>query len=169
GPLPASGEFQVKQVPTGPIVLGLIAVVLDERGDAPQGADGGTPDAGTQPTDAGTQAADAGEEPDAGTGDDAGTGGGAEPFGGAGFREFINSASVVYDGKPQQNVTGVRAWATPVDFMRHLSRVMGLPADNDLEKQGFILGLVVDAAGNPVADVSIAADGAPPQVTYFTP
>jgi hypothetical protein len=109
--LAADGKFAVEKVSTKPIVLGLIAVLNDER---PVGTT-------------------------------------------AGSKAFVTSASALYEGKPSSDVANTRAYAVPLDFMNALSTAAGFAADNTLEKQGFILGIVQDKDGKAVADVAVAS------------
>lgn len=92
---------------------------------------------------------------------------------GAGFRDtadagVIRSASTIWDvtregAKPRVNINGASAYALPKAFVDQLTTAIG-PSNissasggvgSTLEKSGFSLIRVVDAAGNPVSGVKL--------------
>ena len=117
--VPADGKYSVADVPTKPIVLGLIGTLSDARTGA--------------------------------------------------AKLFAGCASPLFEGKPTADLADTKTYALPVSFIAKLTTATGGdPAVSDLEKQGAILGQVVDATGKPVADLVVAAPGkTPDQIKYI--
>ncbi len=86
------------------------------------------------------------DRPDAGNVGDAGWS--PDPLG----RVAVSSEQMLLEGKTR-DLSGTVAWTLPMEFVRALGLALGEPA---LESRGFLLGLVLDADGKPVAGAQIA-------------
>lgn len=91
----------------------------------------------------------------------------------SGVPSILSSTTVVFDvrlhdGLPQADITDAKVWALPVAFHEQLtaavgpSRLPSLPSGQAvaLIDAGFMLGRVVDSAGNPVAGAALETDPA---------
>ncbi len=84
---------------------------------------------------------------------------------------FVPSSTIVFDTafsgtRPRTDIAGARAWALPLSFHEALTRAVGEQAlqahtngqARTLLEAGFLLGRVVDAAGQPVAGARVRLD-----------
>jgi hypothetical protein len=84
---------------------------------------------------------------------------------------FVPSSTIIFDTaftgtRPRTDLTGTRVWALPLALHEALTRAVGEPAlqahtngqARTLLEAGFLLGRVVDAAGQPVAGARVRLD-----------
>lgn len=86
------------------------------------------------------------DRPDAGIVGDVGWT--SDPLG----RVAVSSEQMLLEGRTR-DLSGTVAWTLPAEYVRALAAALGDPA---LESKGFLLGLVLDADGKPVAGAQIA-------------
>ncbi|MBI5545747.1 MAG: hypothetical protein HY901_17805 [Deltaproteobacteria bacterium] len=70
---------------------------------------------------------------------------------GLSWRTFVRTQTFVLEGKPH-DLADARAFSLPAQFVNALADATG---EMDLEAQGFLLGLVLDAQGRPTAGAEV--------------
>jgi hypothetical protein len=99
---------------------------------------------------------------------------------GSGSDGLMRSSTILYDTaltqtRPRFDLVDTRAFALPMRYVEALSFVLGAPRilaltegrTEDLRDAGFILGRVVDAAGQPVAGARVSAQDRPELAERF--
>ncbi|MFZ5470106.1 MAG: carboxypeptidase regulatory-like domain-containing protein [Myxococcota bacterium] len=146
--LDGGGAFRVNAVPVQLVNLGIAAGIRDETDAGVCGADAGVPDGGCKTV----------------------------------YR-VVRSATVLYDvaleqKKPETDITGAVAFAIPTDFHEQLTaavtpatilQITGANQKSTLLEAGFMLGRIVDAQGNPVANAKVAPSPAALASQFFYP